>query len=125
MAASFLRPSTFGTKDDDYLKSRFSNYGRPIQLAALWLLDVRELRKINQLILHGSDKTVMSFKESQTSAVGMVAVAVCLDFIQRFFVFAYVLLRGEFFFLWFTNLFENFLNTLRRDTLESTAFITR
>lgn len=81
MAASFLRPSTFGTKDDNYLRNRFSNHGRPIQLVALWLLDVRELRKINQLILHGSDKTVMSFKESQTSAVGMVAVAVCLDFI--------------------------------------------
>ncbi|ERF69858.1 hypothetical protein EPUS_05400 [Endocarpon pusillum Z07020] len=75
MAASFLRPSTFGPKDEDYLKSRFSNYGRPVQLAALWLLDVQELRKINELIIHGSDKTVMSFKESQTSAVGMVAVA--------------------------------------------------
>ncbi len=81
MAASFLRPSRPDTKDHDYLKSRLSNYGRPIQLAALWLLDVRELRKINQLILHGSDKTVMSFRESQTSAVGMVAVAVGLGFI--------------------------------------------
>lgn len=95
MAASFLRPSTFGAKDHDYLKSRFSNYGRPIQLAALWLLDVRELRKINQLILHGSDKMIMSFKESQTSAVGMVAVAVCLYFIRSISVFAYVLLRKE------------------------------
>ncbi|KAF7504575.1 hypothetical protein GJ744_002070 [Endocarpon pusillum] len=75
MAASFLRPSTFDTEDDDYVRSRFSNYGRPIQLAALRLLDVRQLRTINQLIQHGSDKRVMSYKEGQTSAVGMVAVA--------------------------------------------------
>jgi hypothetical protein len=78
MAASFLRPSTFGEQDHKYAKDRFSSYGRPAKLAALWLLDVRELRKINQLITHGSDATVMAYKDSQTSAVGMVAVAVCI-----------------------------------------------
>jgi hypothetical protein len=112
MAASFLRPSTFGTKDDDYLKSRFSKYGRPVQLAALWLLDVRELRKINQLVINGSDKTVMSFKESQTSAVGMVAVAVCLDFIRRIFVFAYGLVREE-----------NFLPMVHRPVLQVCMYL--
>lgn len=79
MAASFLRPSTFGTQDHNYAKDRFSSYGRPAKLAALWLVDVREMRKINQLILRGSDATVMAYKGSQTSAVGMVAVAVRLD----------------------------------------------
>jgi hypothetical protein len=77
MAASFLRPSTFGSQDHAYLRARFSSYSRPLQLAALWLLDVREMRKIEQLILHGSDATVMSFKDTQNGAVGMVAVAVC------------------------------------------------
>ena len=79
MAASFLRPATFGTQDHNYLERRFSSYGRPAKLAALWLLDVRELRNINELILRGGDETVMAFKESQTAAVGMTAVAVRLD----------------------------------------------
>jgi hypothetical protein len=86
MAASFLRPSTFGKQDHKYAKDRFSGYGRPAELAALWLLDVRELHKINQLISHGSDATVMAYKESQTSAVGMVAVAVCLRVVHDIFL---------------------------------------
>ncbi len=82
MAASFLRPSTLGTRDHNYLRTRFSSYGRPAQFAALWLLDVREMRKIEQLIVQGSDDTVMAFKGSQTSAVGMTAVAVRSIFIH-------------------------------------------
>jgi hypothetical protein len=78
MAASFLRPSTFGSQDHDYLKHRFSKYGRPQQFAALLLLDVREMRRIDQGILHGNDETVMAFKDSQLDAVGMTAVAVCI-----------------------------------------------
>lgn len=80
MAASFLRPSNFGTQDHKYLTSRFSSYPRPARLAALWLLDMREMRKIEQLILHGSDETVMAFKGSQIGAVGMTAVAVRMVF---------------------------------------------
>jgi hypothetical protein len=76
MAASFLRPSTFGTPDHQYLKKRFSNHSWPVKLAAQWLLDLREMRKIEQFILHGDDETVMAFKSSQISAVGMTAVAV-------------------------------------------------
>jgi len=86
MAASFLRPSTFGEQDHKYAKERLSSYGRPAKLAALWLLDVRELRKINQLISHGSDATVVAYKDSQTSAVGMVAVAVCLCVVDTIFL---------------------------------------
>jgi hypothetical protein len=79
MAASFLRPSTFGTQDHQYLNQRFSNLGWPVKLAALWLLDLREMRKIEQVILHGNDETVMAFKGSQIGAVGMTAVAVCIN----------------------------------------------
>jgi hypothetical protein len=80
MAASFLRPSTFGPQDQRYLKDRFKTYGTVGKLAASWLLDVREMRKIEQLILHGNDDTVMAFKSSQIGAVGMTAVAVCISF---------------------------------------------
>ena len=76
MAASFLRPSTFRAQDDRYLNARFSKQGWPVKLAAKWLLDLREMRKIEQFILHGDDETVMAFKSSQIGAVGMTAVAV-------------------------------------------------
>jgi hypothetical protein len=77
MAASLLRLSAFGTQDQTYLKHRFSSYSGPAKLAAMWLLDVREMRKVEQLILHGDDETVMAFKRSQIEAVGMTAVSVC------------------------------------------------
>lgn len=83
MAASFLRPSTFGAQDNSYLTARFPNQGWPAKLAAKWLLDLREMRKIEQFILHGDDETVMAFKSSQIGAVGMTAVAVRIT-IQAF-----------------------------------------
>lgn len=69
--------SSFRIKDHFYLQQRFSQHGRLAQWAALWLLDMREMRKIEQLVLHGDDETVMAFKTSQIGAVGMTAVSVC------------------------------------------------
>lgn len=77
MAASFLRPSRLDPQDHGYVKSRFSRHGRPVQVLASWLLDVREMRNIERLIVQGTDETVMAFKGSQIGAVGMTAVAVC------------------------------------------------
>jgi hypothetical protein len=86
MAASFLRPSTFGTQDHDYLENRFGKYGKPGKLAVSWIVDVREMRRINQLILHSSDDTVMAYKSSQVGAVGMTAVAVCMSMLLESYV---------------------------------------
>ena len=77
MAASFLRPSTYGPPDRQYLNQRFEGQGRVVKLVAWLLLDIREMRKMQQNVLGGDDQTVMGFKDSQTTAVGMTAVAVC------------------------------------------------
>lgn len=76
MAASFLRPSTFRAQDQEYLRKRFVRHARVGQWAASWLLDVREMRTIEQTILQGNEERVMAFKTGQTAAVGMTAVAV-------------------------------------------------
>lgn len=44
------------------------------------LIDIKELKVLEDLINHGDDRTIAAFRESQVSVSGMIAIVVCLLF---------------------------------------------
>jgi hypothetical protein len=88
MATSFLLPSSLDARDERYLQNRFRRHSAALRTVIRWVLDVKEMRKIEQRVLCGRDKTVMAFKSSQIEAVGMTAVAVCNFFFGIFYLIA-------------------------------------
>ena len=66
---------TLDRQDRQYARRRFRG---PVRTSlASMILNIREMRKLEEQVLEGSDETVMAFKSSHLNNVGIVAVAVC------------------------------------------------
>ena len=70
-----MSSSSYGIESLQYARRRFGE--GPTRLLALLFCNLREMRKIEESIMQGSDDSVMKFKTSHLSAVGTTSVAVC------------------------------------------------